>query len=165
MKEAVLEAPLIDFGVLPEAVDNLLQRGVAAYRTDRAKADGLFKEALELAPRELAAYYCLYKIHTYMGNLDYAADVARSGMDEAARQAGWSVDPSQWPLHDVSDIGPARFAMFTLKALSFIELKRNNRQTALRHLSTLQSLDPTGSVGWAVISDLAQGIERVESKA
>jgi hypothetical protein len=160
MKESVLEAPLVDFGELPEAIDNLLQRGVAAYRTDRTMADALFKEALSSAPQELAAYYCLYKIHTYMGNLDYAAVVARDGMTEAARQAGWSVEPTDWPPGKEAEGGPARFALFTLKALSFIELKRDNRQAALDHLATLKRLDPKGSVGWTVISELAQGIER-----
>jgi hypothetical protein len=160
MKETVLEAPLIDFGELPEAIDNLLQRGVAAYRTDRAGADALFREALAAAPQELAAYYCLYKIHTYMGSLDYAAEVARSGMEVAARQAGWSDEPTEWPPGKEADGGPARFALFTLKALSFIELKRDNRQAALDHLATLKRLDPRGTVGWTVISELADGTIR-----
>jgi hypothetical protein len=159
MQETVMDAPLIDFGDLPEPINELLQRGVAAYRSDRSRADELFRGALAAAPRELAAYYCLYKIHTYMGNLDFAASVARDGMTEAARQAGWSDDPSGWPPEKAADVGPARFALFTLKALSFIELKRNNREIALQHLDTLELLDPTGSVGWGVILQLAQGID------
>ncbi len=155
-----MEAPLIDFGELPQEVNNLLQRGVAAYRTDRAEADALFRQAWALAPQEFAAYFCLYKIHTYMGNLAYAAKVAREGMSEAARQAGWSVDPARWPSNEAASGGPARFALFTLKALIFIELKRNNREAAIRHLATLELLDPSGSVGWTVISQLAQGIQR-----
>jgi len=151
------DAPQVNFGELPEAVNDLLQRGVAAYRTDHAKADLLFREALATAPRELASYYCLYKIHTYMGNLDFAARVATDGMIEAARQAGWEADPNRWPHGQVAGAGPARFALFTLKALSFIELKRNNRQIALQHLATLALLDPSGGVGWPVISELAQG--------
>jgi len=47
--------------------------------------------------------------------------------------------------------------LFTLKALSFIELKRDNREMALKHLASLEFLDPSGSVGWSVISQLAQG--------
>ncbi len=157
MTETALDAPLIDFGEVPAAVNDLLQRGVAAYRGDRPKADALFREALALAPRELAAYYCLYKIHTYMGNLDTAAGVAKDGIREAARQAGWSADPAQWPPQNAAGAGAGRFALFTLKALSFIELKRGNRETSLRHLATLALLDPSGSVGWSVISELAQG--------
>ncbi len=152
------DVQLIDFGDPPEPVNKLLQRGVAAYRHDHAQADALFRQALAMAPRELSTYYCLYKIHTYMGNLDYAASIARQGMSEAARQAGWGDDPAEWPPQNAANAGPARFALFTLKALSFIELKRDNRELALRHLASLELLDPSGSVGWSVISQLAQGI-------
>jgi len=54
--------------------------------------------------------------------------------------------------------GAARFALYTLKALAFIELKRGNEDVALRHLDRLAVLDPTGSVGWTVIAELAQGV-------
>jgi len=157
MKEIGMEAPSIDFGELPAPINELLQRGVRAYRSNRELADTLFRRALALAPRELATYYCLYKIHTYMGNLDFAAVIAKQGMCEAARQAGWSADPAHWPPQNAAGEGPARFALFTLKALSFIELKRDNREIALKHLASLEFLDPSGSVGWSVISQLAQG--------
>jgi hypothetical protein len=88
MKDILPDADVINFGEVPEQVNELLQQGVVAHRNDRAKADALFRQALELAPRELATYYCLYKIHTYMGNLETAKDMALQGMAEAARQAG-----------------------------------------------------------------------------
>ena len=156
MTETALDATSIDFGELPAPIDALLKHGVAAYRSDRARADELFREALALGPQTLAAYYCLYKIHTYMGNLDTAAQVAQEGMNEAARQAGWSANPASWP-RSLAHAGPARFALFTLKALSFIELKRGNREVALAHLARLALLDPSGGVGWPVILALAQG--------
>jgi len=152
-----MDAPPIDFGDLPASINDLLQRGVVAYRTDRVLADALFRQALAMAPQQLATYYCLYKIHTYIGNLDFAASVAWQGLSEAARQAGWSADPASWAPQNAAGGGPARFALFTLKALSFIELKRGNRATALQHLASLEFLDPSGSIGWAVISELAQG--------
>jgi tetratricopeptide (TPR) repeat protein len=156
MTETALDATSIEFGELPAPVDALLKHGVAAYRSDRARADKLFREALALAPQTLAAYYCLYKIHAYMGNLDTAASIAQEGMSEAARQAGWSPDPAYWP-PSAAHAGAARFAVFTLKALSFIELKRGNRDVALAHLARLATLDPSGGVGWPVILALAQG--------
>ena len=122
---------LIDFGDPPEPVNKLLQRGVAAYRHDHAQADALFRQALAMAPRSCRPI-TVYKIHTYMGNLDYAASIARQGMSEAARRAGWGDDPAEWPPKNAANAGPARFALFTLKALSFIELKRDNRELALR---------------------------------
>jgi hypothetical protein len=64
----------------------------------------------------------------------------------------------RWPPQNSAGAPPARFALFTLKALSFIELKRGKRDVALDHLRTLSIVDPGGTVGWPVIYDLAQGI-------
>lgn len=151
------EAEGVDFGALPGPVDTLLQQGVVAYRSDRLRADRLFRQALDLAPEALAAYFCLYKIHTYMGNLDIAKAAALDGLREAARQAGWPLDPSHWPKGQSHSEGPARFALFTLKALCFIELKRGDREAADRLLDILAAVDPGGSVGWPVIAALAEG--------
>jgi len=151
------DADVVNFGDLDPKTNDLLQQGVVAYRTDPAEADRLFKQALTLTPQELAPYYCLYKIHTYMGSLDYAADVATEGMREATRQAGWPSDPAAWPSEAEARDGPARFALYTLKALSFIELKRDRRDIALQYLGVLSRLDPEGGVGWKVIQELAQG--------
>ena len=57
----------IDFGELPGEINDLLQAGVLAYRTDGEAADALFREALKLDPQALPTYFCLYKIHTYRG--------------------------------------------------------------------------------------------------
>lgn len=151
------DADAVNFGELDPKTNELLQQGVVAYRTDREKADSLFKQALALTPEELAPYYCLYKIHTYMGSLDYAADVAAEGMKQASRQAGWPSDPAAWPAQVDAQNGPARFALYTLKVLSFIELKRGHSETAKEYLDILSRADPQGSVGWKVIEELAQG--------
>ncbi|MBI1980134.1 MAG: hypothetical protein HYS63_00915 [Methylocystis sp.] len=151
------DADAVNFGELDPRTNELLQRGVVAYRTDPEKADSFFKQALALTPQELAPYYCLYKIHTYMGSLDYAADVAAEGMKEATRQAGWPSDPAAWPAEVEAADGPARFALYTLKALSFIELKRGRPETAKDYLDILSRADPQGSVGWKVIEELARG--------
>ncbi len=151
------EAEGVDFGALPGPVDTLLQQGVVAYRSDRRRADRLFRQALDLAPEALPAYLCLYKIHTYMGNLETAKAAALDGMGEAARQAGWPRDPRLWPKDQSHAEGPARFALFTLKALSFIELKRGDRAAADALLDILAGVDPAGSVGWPVIAALSLG--------
>ena len=86
------EPDAIDFGDLPEAVNALLQQGVVAYRHDHARADALFRQALQQAPAQLPVYFCLYKIHTYLGNLEEAEAAAENGLREAAEQAGWDAD-------------------------------------------------------------------------
>lgn len=149
----------INFGDLPQEIDDLLQQGVVAYRRDRARADALFREALEKAPQALPVYYCLYKIHTYQGNLDMALQAAEGGLGEAATQAGWSTDWRAWTPEPLIPDGAARFALYTLKALAFIHLRRGEREEAMEKLAALQVLDPTGAVGWPVIADLASRVD------
>jgi hypothetical protein len=159
MLELISEPDTINFGELPEEIDTLLQQGVAAYRRDHARADHLFRQALAAAPAELPTYFCLYKIHTYQGNLTEAEAVAERGLQEAARQAGWPSDWRQWlPQTPIPD-GAARFALYTLKALAFINLRKDEQQNARHMLDALRQLDPAGSVGWPVVAALADGID------
>ncbi len=92
-----------------------------------------------------------------MGSLDAARAAALDGLREAARQAGWSRDPRLWPKDQSHAAGPARFALFSLKALSFIELKRGDRAAADALLDILAAVDPAGSVGWPVVAALSLG--------
>jgi tetratricopeptide (TPR) repeat protein len=146
----------INFGDLPPAINALLQEGVRAYRTDAAAAERFFREALAAAPEELPTYFCLYKIHTCGGNLSAAEATAQSGLEEAARQAGWPRDWHQWQAPADLD-GPGRFALYTLKALAFIHLRQDERDRALEILDALAQLDPTGAIGWPVVAAIAEG--------
>jgi hypothetical protein len=156
--ELLSEPDAIDFGDLPPHINALLQQGVAAYRRDNARADRLFREALAAAPTELPVYFCLYKIHTYQGNLDDAEAAAETGLKEAARQAGWSAEWRDWQIPQGPTKGAARFALYTLKALAFIQLRKDNRPLALEMLAALEQLDPSGSVGWPVVAAIADGL-------
>ncbi|MFG1424263.1 hypothetical protein [Roseixanthobacter liquoris] len=158
MIELLRDPDPINFGELPAEIDALLQQGVAAYRQDHVRADGLFRQALAAAPGELPIYFCLYKIHTYQGNLDEAQAVAESGLREAARQAGWDEDWRQWRPERNLPEGAGRFALYTLKALAFIHLRQNQPARTQEILRALRQLDPAGAVGWTVIEALAQGI-------
>jgi hypothetical protein len=158
MTDLFAERDTINFGDLPEEIDALLQQGVAVYRHDQAEADRLFRRALAAAPAELPIYFCLYKIHTYQGHLDEAKAVAESGLREAARQAGWNADWRQWQPQPVVPDGPGRFALYTLKALAFIHLRRDEHHQAHQILAVLQQLDPAGTVGWPVVAALAEGV-------
>jgi tetratricopeptide (TPR) repeat protein len=158
MTDPLAERDTINFGELPEEIDALLQQGVAVYRHDYAQADRLFRRALATAPAELPIYFCLYKIHTYQGQLDEAKAVAESGLSEAASQAGWNTDWRQWQPQPVVPDGPGRFALYTLKALAFIHLRRDEQHQANQMLAALRRLDPMGAVGWPVVAALADGV-------
>lgn len=148
----------VDFGDLPEAVDNLLRAGVAAFRRDRGAADALFREALAVAPDALPAYLCLYKIHAYRGSLDEALAMARAGLGEAARQAGLDADWHCWPRRESWE-GPARFALYTLKACAFIHLRRQEPEAAAECLAVLAQIDPRDCVGASVVAAIAAGAD------
>ena len=158
MNELLREPDAINFGELPEEIDALLQQGVAAYRHDRSRADRLFRQALAAAPKQIPIYFCLYKIHTYQGNLDEAQLAAENGLKEADRQAGWPLDWRQWRPQAVLPDGAGRFALYTLKALAFIHLRQDNPQQAGEMLDALRQLDPAGAVGWPVVAALAEGV-------
>lgn len=158
MTDPALEPDLIDFGALPDHVNALLQQGVRAYRHDAAEADRLFRKALAAAPSVLPVYFCLYKIHTYQGRLDEAQSVAEAGLAEAAAQAGWDGEWRHWETGSAFTEGPGRFALYTLKALAFIHLRKDAVTEAREMLSRLKLLDPTGSTGWPVVEALADGL-------
>jgi tetratricopeptide (TPR) repeat protein len=149
---------LIDFGDMPEEVNALLQEGVIAYRSDQARAEALFRQALNIAPQTLPGYFCLYKIHTYRGRLDDALACAEAGLAEAARQASLDPDMETWPGTKFALDEPGRFALYTLKALAFIRLKRHEHDEACRILDILSVLDPIGLAGWQVIESLGEAV-------
>jgi hypothetical protein len=95
--------------------------------------------------------------HTYQGNLDMAVAAAEDGLGVAARQAGWSTNWRDWSVQSVIPDGAGRFALYTLKALAFIHLRRSERAQALEILDALRELDPAGVVGWPVVAALAEG--------
>ncbi|MCB1544341.1 MAG: hypothetical protein H6872_11845 [Methylobacteriaceae bacterium] len=161
MEAATLSGPtpldLVDFGELPEATNALLQEGVLAYRCNPDLAREKFERALEEAPAQLPVHFCLYKIHTYQGRLDEALASAQLGLCEAARQAGWPADWRRWRRPQDAQQPAARFALYTLKALAFIRLKRDERAQTAEILEALRQLDPAGHVGWPVVAALADG--------
>lgn len=147
----------INFGSVPEDVDELLQAGVLAHRQDKAAADALFRRALDRDPSALPTYFCLYKIHTYSGRLDQARAMAEAGLAEAARQAGWNADWRRWSPVRTGPADPGRFALYTLKALAFIALRDERPADTAAMLDALRRLDPQGEVGWPVVAELAEG--------
>ena len=151
----------IEFGIMPAAVDEILQHSVSLYRHDREAADAGFQKAIALDPTVLPTYLCLYKTYTYQGRLDDAHRVALAGLKEAARQAGWHSDWQLWTRDAVGDADsqPARFCLYTLKALSFIHLKRKEVAASRHILAKLEELGHLEEVGGTVVGDLADALD------
>lgn len=157
LADLLADGDLINFGDLDPQVNAVLQQGVAAYWDDRPQAEKLFRQALEMAPQELAIYFCLYKIHTYQGQLDEGLEAAKAGIREAARQTNLPQDWWTWKPEerDWTQLGAIRFALYTLKAMAFIHLRREELAQSRALLDLIKALDPGDSVGRTVIEALA----------
>ena len=90
------------------------------------------------------------------GQFELAERAASKGLVVAARLAGL---PKDWrrainDTHDFMSPGPARFWLFTLKALAFIALRRQQPELAAELLARIKLLDPLHTVGGDVIAAL-----------
>lgn len=143
-------------GEPPASVRAMLREAQSAPRPQVA---ALLWTAQACAPQALSIYYLLYKNHAGLREFDMAEKAARAGLAEAARQAGLSEDWTQVQpgAADFQGTGPARFWLFTLKALAFISMRSERPEAARAFLEQIVRLDPQASVGGEVIASLLAG--------
>ena len=138
----------------PSSVRRLLEQAAGA---PPAQIEALLWTAQASAPECLSTYYLLYKFHASRRQFALAERAARKGLHMAAEQAGLNADWQAVAPTDANfmETGPARFWLFTLKALAFISLRAGNEDDARKFLAHVQLLDPQGGVGGEVIAALA----------
>ncbi|MEK8033401.1 hypothetical protein AACH06_21490 [Ideonella sp. DXS29W] len=146
-------------GDVPATVRQILHRAAQAPRTE---VGSLLWTAQLVAPDGLPVYYALYKHHASQREWTWAERAARRGLVEAARQAGlpadeWQVQPGH-PAATFRDNGPARFWLFTLKALAFLALRQQRLSEARELLAHIQRLDPEARIGDDVIASLLRSM-------
>lgn len=158
LEELVLFNPNV-----PETVNRLLQKAVAANHADFAEAERLFTEAKQQDRRCLQTYFALYKFYFHHNRLFEAEREIRAGLEEAARQGGFPSDfrrlsrkPHQWDLY-ANDTG--LYYLYTMKALAFVKLRQRQEAEAQVILALLQDLDPEDRCGASVINSLADALE------
>ncbi len=152
------------FGEVPEHIDQRLQEAVnARIQGDIATCETLLWEAHQLGPRVLPVFFALYKFYFNQQRLNDAERVAVIGLDSAAAQGGFDPDWRRLMPEsaDWGAMGAPHFYLFTLKALSFITLRRGDLAGAQEKLAKLRNLDPNNNVGWGTVALLA---ERVASE-
>lgn len=140
-------------GTVSPAVQHLID---VARNAPAAQVEAALWTAAATAPDSLPVYYLLYKMHAGRGQLDLALQAASKGLNAAAQAARLASDwlkvlPGD---ADFSVPGPARFWLFTLKALAFIQLRRGERDTAAALVAQLRLLDPADHVGASVVETL-----------
>lgn len=146
-------------GDAPPPIRRLIER---ARRSGGQEAVDLLWSACAAQPDCLPVYYLLYKLHARRGELELAERSALAALAEAGRQAGlpqdWRAAEAAPPAAvDFTANGPARFWLFTLKALAFISLRLHRRDDAGRILALIAAHDPSHSVGSAVTEALLAG--------
>jgi hypothetical protein len=147
-------------GAVPSAVREILHRASLAPRQE---VGAMLWTAQAVAPQCLAVYYTLYKHHAGLRELDQAQGAAQRGLEEAARQAGL---PSDWRSVtadsaagvNFGDNGPARFWLFTLKALAFIAVRKQQPEVARALLQQIGGLQPNAGMGDDVIRSLLDAL-------
>lgn len=153
----------VQFGPsVPPATNHRLQYAVAARHRDFSEAENLLWEARAEDPTCLPVYFALYKFYANSKKLDRAERAARLALAESARQAGM---PSDWEKlsrepgrYNIYGREAGLFYLFSLKALAFIKLRRQNMEEAGQILSHLSVLDPEDRSGGSVVRGLAESV-------
>jgi hypothetical protein len=148
-------------GDVPEEVRRLIE---AAKQAPRESAAPILWTAQALSPSALPTYYLLYKLHAGCGELEEAERAARLGLRESALQAGLPADLGEpqrldVPVVDFGSPGPARFWLFTIKALAFISVRKGNVELARRLVDFAARCDPSHSTGSEVTAMLVAAAE------
>jgi hypothetical protein len=144
-------------GEVPPQAKHLVDQARDEPNPQRALA--LLWTAQVCAPDCPSLYYLLYKFHARHADFEQAELAALKGLDVAADQAHL---PDDWrtvtsAMADFQSPGPARFWLFTLKALAFIRLRRQDPESARAYLDKVQELDPQGGSGAGVVDALIKG--------
>lgn len=147
------EADAFFGGELPPTVRHLVAQARGQRREEAAVA---LWAAVLIAPQALPVYYLLYKLHAGIGELELALRAAERGLSAAAAAAGLQADWRQVGPQDADfrQPGPARFWLFTLKALAFLHTRRGDGALAAAILQRLQLLDPQDQVGAGVVASM-----------
>jgi hypothetical protein len=144
---------------MPFEVNRLLQAAVPLTATNMVQAEWLFLRAQTADSHCLQTYFALYKFYFFHKRLVEAEYFTLQGLEESARQGGFPSDyrrlareSGKWDLY-ANEIG--LFYLYSLKALAFIKLRRENLIEANLILTHLKQLDPKDLSGASVIMDLA----------
>lgn len=136
-------------GDAPEHIRTLIEQ---ARSCPRERSAALLWAAVEADPVCLPPYYLLYKLHAGRREWTEAERAARLGLAAAGSLCGLpqgAALPSTEALSAARFAinGPARFWLFTLKALAFISLRRGQTAQASELIGWIEACDPTHSVG------------------
>lgn len=146
----------------PDQRSSSLLEAALANSSDPVEVEKLLRHHLLADPDYLPAYYAMYKLLFRQSRLAEAEEIARNALASGAKLGGFSphwqhlaADTADW----VAIQTPAHFYLFTLKALSFILLRRKQLAECWEILEKISELDPQDLIGASVIRTYADGLE------
>jgi hypothetical protein len=152
-EDAVLSAAILGNG-LPETAARHLQLAAQFYRDERFAEENL-RSAEAIAPDHAAVLIGLYRFYFYKGRLAEALAVARVCLAKAARENGFAPDWREVRACDAAfgDFAavPARFYLFTLKAVAYLSMRLGDLGEAGAVVAKLLELDPSDKIGAKVL--------------
>jgi hypothetical protein len=121
----------------------------------------------ERSPTCLPIYYLLYKHHATWRELHEAERAAVLGLRAAGELSGLPGDAEHalratLPTVDFERTEPARFWLFTLKALAYIRLRSGRVEQARQLVDCIDRCDPGHSLGIDTISSLVAAGEAAD---
>ena len=140
---------------------SLLLEAALANSTHPTEVEKLLRQHLLTDPNHLPAYFAMYKLLFRQSRLAEAEEIARTALKSGAQLGGFA---SSWQHLSLNTVdwsvihSPAHFYLFTLKALSFILLRRKQLDECREILEKIGELDPHDLLGASVIRTYADGL-------
>ncbi|MEJ2453246.1 MAG: hypothetical protein P8103_03700 [Candidatus Thiodiazotropha sp.] len=152
----------VQFGFgIDATVDAHLQRA-AQLVGNRDDSLAALKDAYRTAPDQVETLIAMFKLLFYQGRTAEAESLVEEALTKASRQGGFAAD---WRCldHTTTDWddlrGAGRLYLYTLKALAFIRLRRDELEQARAILQAMRRIDQEDRVGADVLRDLAEAVE------
>lgn len=133
-----------------------------------SRTERLIDDARHALPMRLELDIAMYKLHAYSGRLDSAEALILATLERAAAAGGFDADAARLDAADprwFQATGSERVYLYSLKALGFVRLRREDLAGALEALDALGRLDPGDQVGGSVVRELAERLAETELAA
>ena len=155
------DLPLPDAGADADTLNALLNAPLD-LRHGWDRTERLIDDARHAMPGRLELNVAMYKLLAYSGRLEAAEALIDETLFKAAEAGGFDPDPARLKADDPrwqSATGNDRLYLYSLKAMGFVRLRRENVDGAVSVLDELARLDPLDQVGGSVVAGMAERLQ------
>jgi len=159
------DLPLPDAGADAETIAALLNAPLD-LRHGWSRTERLIDDARHAMPDRLELNVAMYKLFAYSGRLEAAEVLIEETLQRAAEMGGFDADPARLAAEDPrwhAATGIDRLYLYSLKAMGFVRLRRENVDGAVSVLDQLARLDPLDQVGGSVVAGMAERLQLADA--